>query len=461
MKIGLLPLYVKLYDDVVPNIRPRLNAFYEKIACEFEKRGLEVVRSPFCRLKPEFKAAVSSFERENVDAMVTLHMAYSPSLESIDALCDTNLPIIVFDTTETLEFTNEQDPAELMYNHGIHGVMDMCSMLTQRGVEYAIAAGHWQESNVIDRVCGYVRAACAANALKKARVGLVGESFAGMGDFRVGYGELYERFGIKVVQPSTEDLRSLYNAVTEEEIEAEKAANRATCNFADNIIEREYTESVRSCLAMRKYIELNSLSAFSVNFLRIGPNDAGITSMPFLETCKSMQNGIGYAGEGDVMTAAFTGAFLQGYKDTTFVEIFCPDWKNNCLFLSHMGEVNYGISDGKPTVSRAGTKYAAEDEFPYAGYTRMKGGRGVYINISRARDDYRLFVVPAEMQSYNNDAFSGSMRGWMKPIGYTTAEFLEEHSKWGATHHSIFVYGANEDEIEFFGKLLQLETVIL
>ncbi len=461
MKIGLLPLYVKLYDDVAPDVRPRLNAFYETIAVEFEKRGLEVVRSPFCRLKNEFKATATSFERAEVDAMVTLHMAYSPSLESIDALCDTKLPIIVLDTTETLDFTNEQNPDEIMYNHGIHGVMDMCSMLTQRGVDYAIATGHWQESDVIDRVCGFARAACAAGALKKAKVGLVGESFAGMGDFRVGYGELNDRFGIKVVQPSTEDLRSMYNAVTEDEIEAEKAVNRETCDFADNIIEREYTESVRSCLAMRKYIEAEGLTAFSVNFLRIGPNDAGITSMPFLETCKSMAKGIGYAGEGDVMTAAFTGAFLQGYKDTTFVEIFCPDWKNNMLFLSHMGEVNYGITDGKPTVSRAGRKYAAEDEFPYAGYARMKGGRGVYINISRAYDDYRLFVAPAEMQSYDKDSFSGSMRGWMKPKGYTTAEFLEEHSKWGATHHSIFVYGATEDEIEFFGKLLQIETIIL
>ena len=152
MKIGLLPLYVKLYDDVTPDIRPRLNEFYEKIAVEFEKRGLEVVRSEFCRLSNEFKATVAKFERENVDAMVTIHMAYSPSLESIEALCDTSLPIIVLDTTETLEFTNEQDDGEIMYCHGIHGVMDMCSMLTQRGVEYAIAAGHWQESDVIDRV---------------------------------------------------------------------------------------------------------------------------------------------------------------------------------------------------------------------------------------------------------------------------------------------------------------------
>lgn len=461
MKIGLLPLYVKLYDDVAPGTRPRLEAFYEKIAAEFERRGAEVVRSAFCRLKTEFKTTVSSFESENVDAIVTLHMAYSPSLESIEALCDTKLPIIVLDTTETLEFTNDQDSGEIMYNHGIHGVMDMCSMLTQKGVAYAIAAGHFEESDVIDRVCGFARAAKAAAALKKAKVGLIGESFAGMGDFRVSYAELSDRFGIKVIQPSASELGNFYKSITVDEIEAEKAINREIFEFADNIIEEEYTEAIRSCLATRKYISENSLTAFSANFLKIGPTDTGITSMPFIEACKSMQNGIGYAGEGDVMTAAFVGAFLSAYKDTTFVEIFCPDWKNNVLFLSHMGEVNYGIADCKPLLSRAGRKYGAEDDFPYAAYTRMKGGKGVYVNISRAQDDYRLFIAPAEMLSYDKDNFSGSMRGWMKPEGYTTAQFLEEHSKWGATHHSFFVYDAAADEIEYFAKLLGLEAVIL
>ena len=176
---------------------------------------------------------------------------------------------------------------------------------------------------------------------------------------------------------------------------------------------------------------------------------------------KAMENGIGYAGEGDVMTAAFTGALLQGYEETSFVEIFCPDWKNNTLFLSHMGEVNYNIADCKPVIKRKGATYVDDAEYPYAGYTRMKGGKGVYINISRARDDYRLFAAPADMLSFDHDNYQNDMRGWMKPEGYTTAEFLEEHSKWGATHHSIFVYGATVDEIDFFGQILDVETVIL
>ena len=62
--------------------------------------------------------------------------------------------------------------------------------------------------------------------------------------------------------------------------------------------------------------------------------------MPFLEISRLMERGIGYAGEGDVLTAALVGALMKVYAETTFTEMFCPDWKGNSIMLSHMGEIN-------------------------------------------------------------------------------------------------------------------------
>ena len=214
MKIGFLPLYIALYDEISTEYRDRMEPFYETLAQELEKRGAQVVRSPFCRIKEEFQRTVALFKKEEVDAIVTLHLAYSPSLEALDSLLDADLPIIVMDTTETLTFTNEQDPDHIMYNHGIHGVMDLCSMLNRHGKPYAIAAGHWQESDCLDQVCGYVRAAISAKAISRARVGLIGGSFAGMGDFRVPFGEMKERFGITVVEADREEICTYLNELT-------------------------------------------------------------------------------------------------------------------------------------------------------------------------------------------------------------------------------------------------------
>jgi len=458
MKIGLLPLYVKLYDDKLPELRVRMNAFYEDLAKQFEKRNIEVVRSEFCRLAEEFENTVKHYETEAVDAIVTIHIAYSPSLESIDALCHTELPIIVLDTTETLHFTNMQNPDEIMYCHGVHGVMDMCSMLTRRGKDYAIAAGHYQTSNCIDRVCGYVKAASAAKALKNARVGLVGGIFDGMGDFQVPYSELNTRFGIQVLEQSADDMKRYVMSVTENDIVTEKECNAEKYDLDASIVDDEYTDSVRSCLAVRKCIEEEKLTAFSMNFSNMGEK-AGINSAPFLEACKAMERGIGYAGEGDVLTSAFVGAFLSSYPETNFVEIFCPDWENDAVFLSHMGEINYRVADIKPCIKRVGVNYSPGN-YPYVGYTRMKGGKGVYLNISRGKDDYKLLLSAGEMVDYDNDNFGDSMRGWMK-LSTDCATFLEGLSQNGATHHSIFIYGATIEELKFFAKQLSIDTVVI
>lgn len=449
MKIGLLPLYIQLYDECSTHMRPRLEAFYEEIVNEFTKRGVAVVKSDFCRIKPEFEKTVSSFEEAGVDAIVTLHMAYSPSLESIEVLANTELPIIVLDTTSTLEFSPDQDPTEISYCHGIHGVMDMCSMLKRYGKTYAIAAGHYLESDCLERVCNYVRAAIAAKALQSVKVALIGGAFDGMGDFSVDSKELQERFGITIENLGYETFVEYRKKVNKESLRAELAENKERFIFDDSVIEEDYEQSVEGCLAIRTLLQNKGYTAFSVNF-------RNVKDIPFVEACKAMERGVGYAGEGDGLTAAFTGALLTAYPETSFVEIFCPDWKNNMVLFSHMGEMNYKIADGKPLLCRT-----AGIVDSYAGYARMKGGKGVYVNISRDKHGYQLLLASGEMMSYEADNFSKKIRGWMKPAHGTITEFLEAHSYHGATHHSIFVYGATVEELEYFGKLLSMAIVVI
>ena len=67
-RIGLLPFYLKLYDDTFPELRyefddPLIKAILEGL----EKEGVETVMSGICRLAPEFRKAIHHFEQEDVD----------------------------------------------------------------------------------------------------------------------------------------------------------------------------------------------------------------------------------------------------------------------------------------------------------------------------------------------------------------------------------------------------------
>ncbi len=458
MKIGLLPLFIKLYDDIArDNYRNNLEPFYATLVRKFESRGVEVVTSDFCRLKEEFAQTVKKFEDANVDCIVTIHTAYSPSLESVEALTGTSLPIVVLDTTLDYDFSDKQEQKQISFNHGIHGVMDMCNLLKRGGKEYAIAAGHYENSDVIDRCVGFVKAAAAVKALRGSRVGTIGGSFDGMGDFLVADEEIKNTFGAEVVYGKTQEVAAIAASVTDEEIAEEIASYKNDFEQIGPASDEALKNTARCCLAVRKWIEKNDLNAFTVNFLKIG-NSAGINVMPFIEACRSMARGIGYAGEGDVLTAAIVGALLQSFKETSFVEIFCPDWKGNTLLISHMGEMNYNLCAGRPEMKEINFIFGQDAENPVVAYGCYKPGKAVFANIFRDEKGFCLLSAPVEMIGETTDNFKGKIRGWFKPE-MPIGEFLEKISYAGVTHHSLMIYGAEVEQIEYFGRLLGLNIV--
>lgn len=457
-KIGFMPLYIKLYDDVgLAELHAQLADFYEVLAKGFEDKGIDVVRSAFCCVKDEFRAAVDKFEAEDVDCIVTWHAAYSPSLESIDVLAATKLPIVILDTTIYYEGGPAVGSELINPNHGIHGVMDMTNLLMRAGKPYAIAAGHYPTSDVMDRVIGYIKAAVAAKALPGSKVGTIGGSFDGMGDFLVSDEEMKERFGVDVIY-AKKDLIAIKEKVTDAEVQAEIARDLEECDVLGEIDPAVHEMTERNCLAVRRWIEENGLGAFTVNFRQIIPAD-GLEIMPFMETSKQMAAGTGYAGEGDVLTAAFTGALMKGFDTAAFVEIFCPDWRGDTLLLSHMGEYNRKVASGRPELKQIPFTFGDAAD-PVVTYGCYQPGEAVFVNVFRTQDDFAMLIAPVEMQAAVEDRFEGTVRGWMKPQ-MPVARFLEKISRAGVTHHSSLVYGAKPEELEFFAKLLGLDVVML
>lgn len=459
LKIGLLPLYVKLYDDYWPELRERVDAFYRTITFELESRGLEVVPSALCAIKPEFAEAVQSFEREEADAIVTLHLAYSPSLESADVLIATELPLIVLDTTPTYDFGPAQHPDEIMYNHGIHGVQDMCNLLIRNGKRFQIEAGHWSESDVLNRVTDGVKAARLANRMRNARVGVIGRPFPGMGDFRVSAEELRSSIGIESVEWNLQDSSAVSDPIPDEWIEREIAEDAQRYD-TDNVDLDTLRQSIRSDLAVRRWIEGNGLDAFTVNFLDVG-RGSGLPGMPFLEASKAMARGVGYAGEGDVLTAALTSALLSVYPNSSFTEMFCPDWKHNRVFLSHMGEMNVRVATGRPILKAKPFPFA-DAETPVAAYGCFRGGQAVYVNLAPGRHGmYTFILAPIEMcEPDGEDRMTEAIRGWFRPP-VPVERFLADYSRWGGTHHGVIVYGDAMNVLERFGEAMGWRTIVI
>ncbi len=454
VKIGLLPLYVKLYDDGAPNMRVRIDAFTETIAKIIGGRDdVKLLKGKVCRVSGEFSAQIEMFEKENVDCIITLHLAYSPSLESENALKNTGLPIIILDTTPNFEFTDDDD-LSISYNHGIHGVQDMCNLLVRNKKQFFVEAGHYEKSDVIERVVKRAKGIKAANALKSSRVGRIGGEFAGMGDFCVS-DSVFCELGIERIEMKSDEAREYTLKVTDDEIDAQIVADKAKYDVDGTVEPVFFRNCIKGDLAVRKWIEDNKLTAFTANFLNI-KKDFGLFGMPFCEANRAMERSIGYAGEGDILTAALVGAFMNISDEVSFIEMFCPDWKNDIIFISHMGEMNTALSAEKPKLLKKVMKYSDIDTTWLCG--TYKAGVATIIDLAPLGGSrFRVITSKVEMKTPDCKKFRGSTTcGWFKPDKNIGA-FLEDYSKLGGTHHLSIMYGDMRKTAETFAEVMNFE----
>ena len=450
IKIGLLPLYLELYDECLLAMRPQVETFAATICKEYEKRDIEVITAPICRLKNEFAGAVKDFEEAKVDAILTLHLAYSPSLESSDVLAGTDLPIVILDTTPDFEFGLKQKAEAISYNHGIHGVQDMCNLLIRNGKRFMIEAGHWQESDVIDRTLIHLKACRLASAIRKSRVGIIGKPFTGMGDFAIDFDTLKKTIGMEVIPIDPRKFKGLMSGISEEMIEAEIRDN------LENFTSGEYSpksmhDTVATSLAVRKWLNDEKLDAFTVNFLNV-TKASKIPVVPFLEASKGMAKGIGYAGEGDVLTGALTGALMEVFPETTFTETFCPDWKGDRILLSHMGEININLCSDKAVLQEKPFPFTDAGN-PVVAVGCLKPGAAYLINLAPGPNEtYTLITAPVEVyDTKGEETITDAIRGWFKST-MPIVDFLKNYSHLGGTHHQVLSYNADEKILYEFAK---------
>ena len=102
----------------MPGMTSVVKDFVQKIAGVL--KTLNVIVNDFlaCCINKDFIKALNYFEEKRVDAIVTLHLEYSPSLESAGILSKSRILVVVFNTTPSKDFGPSQNPSEIMYNHG-------------------------------------------------------------------------------------------------------------------------------------------------------------------------------------------------------------------------------------------------------------------------------------------------------------------------------------------------------
>ncbi|MHB1336747.1 MAG: L-arabinose isomerase family protein [Candidatus Humimicrobiaceae bacterium] len=332
IRIGLIPLYLKLYDDIDPNLRHTFSALISSIKTELSRNGYVIV-SQIITNESEVNDLIDDFKSKSVEVVVTLHLSYSPSMLIVGALKRLNKPVIIISTSLSRSFS-EMSEKFLLQNHGIHGVMDLASVLQHMGIHYQIVSGYFLDHTFNTDLTNSILIVKAVAEFKNQNIGLTGIPFKMMGDFNISFSYLNNRFGIKKFRIREETILRKQSEITDKQIQDLVDEDNLLYDI-DFFYEDTHKISVGNYLALKRIMEENNLSAYTMNYL-----DFKDSQVPFYAVNRLMSEGYGYAGEGDVLTASLGSPFNVLSEKAMFTEFFCPDWEKNNIIMSHMGEID-------------------------------------------------------------------------------------------------------------------------
>jgi len=450
--VGVLPLYIALYDEVRPEARPEMQAFADRVADTLEGAGLRVERAPIACVRHEVEAAIRELMRREVELLATLHLAYSPSMEAIDALCEAHVPLLLLDTTPSERFGADATAADMFRNHGIHGVQDLACMLRRHERPYLLAVGHVDDPAFLADVVSAARAAQATRALRTMRVLVLGDPFPGMGDFTVTEDVMRARLGIESHWATIDALAQAAAQVPEEEVAAEGAADAERFDLS-HVSDEVLARTNRVGLGVRRMIDEAKAGAFSLNFASF-TGESGVGTVPFLEASKAMARGIGYGGEADALTAGLVGALGRAGCRVTFTEMFCPDWTEGTVFMSHMGECNLAIACGDTKLVEKQYAFSTVGN-PAVAIPKLEPGTATLVNLAPApHDSFDLIAARVEVLDRGPvPGFPDVPHFWLRPVDRDLRGFLQRYSELGGTHHVALCMG---DEVALAARLAQM-----
>jgi L-arabinose isomerase len=458
-RVGVLALTLELYETLLPELRSDRQQWLQRSVIPVLSGVADVQFARAVFRREDVEAAVAEYEAAGVDALVVICLTYCPSQITLGALRRTRLPIVIWNTQELLSVGADFDGARMVANHGVHGTQDLASVLVQNGVRFEYVTSHPSDAGGLGRLADFLAAAAAVAGLRRVRVGLMGYPFPGMGDFAVDTTHLAATLGCQWTALSVEEYIHRAATAPPETVRQMVQEYRRLYAIADDLTEADLEATAAAELAMRAIVADRKLDAFSYQFLAFGEDERTVT-LPFVAASRLMADGVGFAGEGDLIGAVGTWLLDRLQGPASFSEVFTIDFAGNGLFMSHMGEANVAMArtDRKiPLVARPQPITRTRGR-QLALVTSFQPGPATLFTLCRGPERrWRLIASPMEIADY------GPLAGMCVPHFKLTCprgdvrDFLTSYAKAGGPHHNAVCFGDATRRLRYAAQLLDAD----
>ncbi|MDM8007887.1 MAG: hypothetical protein QUV05_17250 [Phycisphaerae bacterium] len=439
-QIAVLGLSLELYQRAIPGYMERLQRQLHRYV-EALRPLADVKSTSLCYQQSRVAQAITDAERADVDAVLLVPLSYTASGMSLAPLLASSRPIIVWNTQEAEHISDDYSFDTLLMNHVTQGTQDLTNALCRSGRAFGMESGHFKDQAALAKLEEWLRAARTARFARTIRVGILGHPFQDMGDFAIDDMMMTGRWGPVVIGLSVPELARLAGSSPADEVAAMAARDRSEFDVAVDLTESIHAHSAALEWGLRRLVADNRLDAMTFNFLDL-IEDGRFETLPFLGVNKLIGEGLGYAGEGDVVTAAHMAQMRQLCGTANFTEMFTVDYAANRMLMMHMQECNPALARADRKIRLVRKEFWAPGIQPYVGMhftlqpgpatlscvtTVVGGGLGYLAYETRIADRPPL---------QNLD-----VPHWMVEFDEPVSDFLTRYSLAGGTHHLVAVPG--------------------
>lgn len=407
----------------------------------------------------DFERGIRQSVDEGCAVLVVVPMVYTSSGAAQEGLVEAPLPVLLVSSAWDYRLPEELKGQDLFANQAIHGVQDIANVLRRKKRPFSMLAGHFEENTFLESFHKTCNAGVAASYFFRGRVGQIGGALPGMLDFGFEPKNKSELFQFKKIDITPNTLTGLAESVSEKESAQYIDWIKDTFQLAYDITDEELKVNTEYSLALQKLVDQENLVGLAMNFSAL--IDGNIGTLPFLGASRLLSQGVGYGGEGDVLTALLNASLASMNPLTTFSEFFCPNYAEGEILLSHMGECNINVAHPdmpiklKPRV------------FPWGDITRplvpvfqMKPGDVTITSISETPegDTFQLVSLEGEIREGPEQKHLEVPYSYLRlKGGGSINRVIEGYSQHGGTHHIVVSYGSMREQVKRLAEFCGME----
>lgn len=412
------------------------------------------------------RLALEANANESCAGIITWMHTFSPSKMWIAGLSALQKPLLHFATQYNRDIPWESIDMDFMnLNQSAHGDREHGFIGSRLKLNRKVIVGHWENDEIRGRIGSWMRTAAAFSESKVLKVARFGDN---MRQVAVTEGDKIEaqiKLGWTVNGYGIGDLVAKMNEVSDEDLTAllaeyEEKYDIVPAGLEEGPIRESIREQAKIELGMKAFLEEGNYTAFTTTFEDLH----GMKQLPGLAVQRLMEQGYGFAGEGDWKTAALVRLMkiVAGNEGTSFMEDYTYhfDPENEMVLGSHMLEVCPTISATKPKIEVHPLGIGGKED-PARIVFDGRGGLALNTSIIDLGHRFRLLVNEVDALQPEEEMPNLPVARVLWKTQPSLSQAVENWIQAGGAHHTCFSYVVSTEQLRDFAELVDIELVVI